>query len=189
MIPTKDIAWDSANRSFYQHSIGIEQEGWATHGAAWFSENLYRSTASLVRYLAAKYDIPLDRAHILGHDNVPGGTEAGVATQHWDPGPGWDWEHFFDLLGAPIRATAPPAVRRRGDQAGLRAATRRPRPTATTSQGYKQFPGPYRSFDCPVTSQDAPASFVPAAHRAQHLRAAGRRPVPAPGRLRGHHAR
>jgi hypothetical protein len=21
---------------------------------------------------------------------------------HWDPGPYWDWEHYFDLLGAPI---------------------------------------------------------------------------------------
>jgi hypothetical protein len=160
MIPTKDIAWDSANRSFYQHSIGIEQEGWATHGAAWFSENLYRSTASLVRYLAAKYDIPLDRAHILGHDNIPGGTESGVATQHWDPGPGWDWEHFFDLLGAPIRATAP---------AGSDVVAIKPgyahNPQSTTYcddvQGYKQFPGPYRSFDCPAASQDAPASFVP----------------------------
>ncbi|SHK76431.1 N-acetylmuramoyl-L-alanine amidase [Actinacidiphila paucisporea] len=160
MIPTKDIAWDSANRSFYQHSIGIEQEGWATHGGAWFSENLYRSTASLVRYLAAKYDIPLDRAHILGHDNIPGSSEGGVATQHWDPGPGWDWEHFFDLLGAPIRATAPagsPVVAiKPGYARNLQSTT-----YCDDVQGYKQFPGPYRSFDCPVTSQDAPASFVP----------------------------
>jgi hypothetical protein len=160
MIPTRDIAWDSANRSFYQHSIGIEQEGWATHGAAWFSENLYRSTASLVRYLAAKYDIPLDRAHILGHDNVPGGTESGVATQHWDPGPGWDWEHFFDLLGAPIRATAPAG----SDVVAIRPGYAR-NPQSTTYcddvQGYKSFPGPYRSFDCPAASGYAPASFVP----------------------------
>ncbi|WP_327288817.1 N-acetylmuramoyl-L-alanine amidase [Streptomyces sp. NBC_01198] len=160
MIPTKDIAWDSANRSIYQHSVAIEQEGWATHGAAWFSENLYRSTASLVRYLAAKYDIPLDRAHILGHDNVPGGTEAGIATQHWDPGPGWDWEHFFDLLGAPIRATAKAG----SDVVAIKPGYARNPQTTTYCddvQGYKQFPGPYRSFDCPVTSADAPASFVP----------------------------
>lgn len=160
MIPTKDIAWDSANRSFYQHSIAIEQEGWATHGAAWFSENLYRSTASLVRYLAAEYHIPLDRAHILGHDNVPGGTEGGIATQHWDPGPGWDWEHFFDLLGAPIRATAHQGS---GVVAIKPGYARNPQTTTYCDdvQGYKRFPGPYRSFDCPATSQNAPASFVP----------------------------
>ncbi|MEV6007798.1 N-acetylmuramoyl-L-alanine amidase [Streptomyces sp. NPDC051976] len=160
MIPTKDIAWDSANRSFYQHSIGIEQEGWATHGASWYSENLYRSTASLVRYLAAKYDIPLDRAHILGHDNIPGGTEGGVATQHWDPGPGWDWEHFFDLLGAPIHATAPQG----SDVVAIRpgfAANKQSTTYCDDVQGYKQFSGPYRSFDCPVTSTAAPSSFVP----------------------------
>ncbi|MGW5350123.1 N-acetylmuramoyl-L-alanine amidase [Streptomyces sp. NPDC004031] len=160
MIPTKDIAWDSANRSFYQHSVGIEQEAWATHGATWFSEDLYRSTASLVRYLAAKYDIPLDRAHILGHDNIPGGTEAGIATQHWDPGPGWDWEHFFDLLGAPIRATAPagsPTVAiKPGYAHNLQSTT-----YCDDVQGYKQFPGPYRSFDCPVSAPGQAASFVP----------------------------
>lgn len=160
MIPTKDIAWDSANRSFYQHSIGIEQEGWATHGASWYSENLYRSTAQLVRYLAAKYDIPLDRAHILGHDNIPGGTESGVATQHWDPGPGWDWEHFFDLLGAPIHATAAPG----SDVVAIKPGYARNPQTTTYCddvQGYKQFPGPYRAFDCPVTSTATAASFVP----------------------------
>ena len=160
MIPTKDIAWDSGNRSFYQHSIGIEQEAWATHGASWFSENLYRSTAALVKYLSAKYDIPLDRAHILGHDNVPGTTESGVASQHWDPGPGWDWEHFFDLLGAPIQASAPQG----SDVVAIKPGYRNNLQTTTYCddvQGYKQFPGPYRSFDCPVTAPASPASFVP----------------------------
>jgi hypothetical protein len=160
MIPDKDIAWDSANRSFYQHSIGIEQEAWATHGAAWFSEDLYRSTATLVKYLAAKYDIPLDRAHILGHDNIPGSSESGIATQHWDPGPGWDWAHFFDLLGAPIKATAGPG----SDVVTIDPAFATNKQTTTYCDdvaGYKQFPGPYRSYDCPVTSADAPSSFVP----------------------------
>jgi hypothetical protein len=27
---------------------------------------------------------------------------------HDDPGPFWDWRHYFDLLGAPLRATAGP---------------------------------------------------------------------------------
>ncbi len=159
MTPTKDIAWDSANRSFYQHSIGIEQEGWATHSATWFSEDLYRSTATLVRYLAAKYNIPLDRAHILGHDNIPGGTEGGVATQHWDPGPGWDWEHFFDLLGAPIHATAGP----NSPVVAIKPGFAKNKQTITycdAALGQEQFPGPYRGGDCTVTST-APASFVP----------------------------
>jgi N-acetyl-anhydromuramyl-L-alanine amidase AmpD len=160
MISDKDIAWDSANRSFYQHSIGIEQEGWANHSSTWFSEDLYRSTAQLVRYLAAEYHIPLDRAHILGHDNIPGSSESGVGTQHWDPGPGWDWEHFFDLLGAPIHATAGPDSAVVTIKPGF---AKNPQTTTycDTALGQEQFPGPYRGADCPSTSTDAPSSFVP----------------------------
>jgi hypothetical protein len=83
----------------------------------------------------------------------------GVATQHWDPGPGWNWEHFFDLLGAPIKAT-PGAS---GDIVAIRPGFATNPPTTTYCddvQGYEQFPGPYRSFDCPVTTT-APAGFVP----------------------------
>lgn len=56
-----------------------------------------------MRYLADKYDVPLDRAHIIGHDNVPGTTPATIPGMHWDPGPYWDWSHYFDLLGAPLK--------------------------------------------------------------------------------------
>ncbi|NUP53869.1 MAG: N-acetylmuramoyl-L-alanine amidase [Catenulispora sp.] len=107
MVPTQDIAWDSANWSVYQHSISIEHEGWAIHGAAWYTEAQYETTAELVRYLAAKYDIPLDRQHLIGHDEVPGSKDSGQGSQHWDPGPNWDWSHFMDLLGAPILPSFP----------------------------------------------------------------------------------
>jgi hypothetical protein len=69
---------------------------------------MYRASSALVRYLTGKYGIPVDRAHILGHDNVPGTTPAGVASMHEDPGPYWDWAHYFDLLGRPLHATAGP---------------------------------------------------------------------------------
>jgi N-acetyl-anhydromuramyl-L-alanine amidase AmpD len=108
MIPTKDIAWDSGNESFYQHSVGIEQEGYAILGATWYTEAMYHSTARLVAYLAHRFGVPLDRAHILGHDNVPGGSNGSIARQHWDPGPFWDWDHFMALAGAPIHPTAGP---------------------------------------------------------------------------------
>jgi hypothetical protein len=107
MVPTRDIAWDSANWSVYQHSISIEHEGWAVHGAAWYTEAQYETTAELVRYLARKYGIPLDRQHLIGHDEVPGSRDSGQGSQHWDPGPYWDWSHFMDLLGAPILPSFP----------------------------------------------------------------------------------
>jgi hypothetical protein len=106
-VPTKDVGWHAGNWYVNAKSIGVEHEGFAAQGT-WFTEAMYRSSAKLVGYLAKRYGIPLDRAHIIGHDNVPGTTPATIAGMHWDPGPYWDWSHYFDLLGAPIKASGPP---------------------------------------------------------------------------------
>ncbi len=106
MVPTKNVAWQAGNWYINMHSVGIEQEGFAISGADWYTESLYHSSARLVRYLAAKYHVPLDRQHIIGHDNVPGTLPTTVAGMHWDPGPFWDWGHFMTLLGRPIFQTA-----------------------------------------------------------------------------------
>ncbi|MBW8699113.1 N-acetylmuramoyl-L-alanine amidase A [Streptomyces sp. MBT84] len=103
MVPTKDIAFHAGNYSANLHSIGIEHEGYAAHGATWYTEAQYEATADLVKYLSDRFGIPLDRQHILGHDNVAGPNSTLVSSMHWDPGNGWDWDHFMDLLGHPIR--------------------------------------------------------------------------------------
>jgi len=101
-VDWKNVAWHAGNWYVNMHSVGIEHEGFAAQGATWYTEALYRNSAKLVRYIAKKNNIPLDRAHIIGHDQVPGTVPANVAGMHWDPGPYWDWERYFDLLGAPI---------------------------------------------------------------------------------------
>lgn len=103
-LDPKDVGWHAGNWYINGHSIGIEHEGFAAQGAQWFSEPMYRSSARLVRYLAKEYDIPLDMQHIFGHDQVPGVAPAYVAGMHWDPGPYWNWEHYFQLLGAPLQS-------------------------------------------------------------------------------------
>src|SRR5699024_9184442 len=100
MVNPEDAAWQAGNWYFNAHSLGIEHEGYAAEGATWYSEQMYQSSAELVTYLAERYDVPLDREHIFGHDNVPGLTPDAQTTMHWDPGPYWDWAHYFDLLGA-----------------------------------------------------------------------------------------
>ncbi|MFJ8008612.1 N-acetylmuramoyl-L-alanine amidase [Streptomyces fagopyri] len=105
MVPTKNIAFHAGNYSTNLHSIGIEHEGYAAHGATWYTEAQYEATADLVKYLAARYAVPLDRQHVLGHDNVAGPNSSLVSGMHWDPGNGWDWDHFMRLLGHP--ATGP----------------------------------------------------------------------------------
>ncbi|MFI9834473.1 N-acetylmuramoyl-L-alanine amidase [Streptomyces sp. NPDC051913] len=106
MVHTKNIAFHAGNYSTNLHSIGIEHEGFAVQGAAWYTEAQYEATASLVQYLAARFDIPVDRQHIIGHDNVAGPNSALVSGMHWDPGPSWDWAHFMTLLGAPANGMA-----------------------------------------------------------------------------------
>ncbi|MFI2435990.1 N-acetylmuramoyl-L-alanine amidase [Streptomyces sp. NPDC018693] len=105
-VKAKDVAWHSGNWYVNAKSIGLEHEGFLAQPDSWYTEAMYRSSARLVRHLADTYDIPLDRQHILGHDNVPGPTAATVAGMHTDPGPYWDWRHYFELLGRPLRATA-----------------------------------------------------------------------------------
>ncbi|WP_432013449.1 N-acetylmuramoyl-L-alanine amidase [Streptomyces cucumeris] len=105
-VPLKDVAWHAGNWYVNAKSIGLEHEGFLTAPDAWYTEAMYRASARLVRYLARRFDIPLDRQHILGHDTVPGTTTATIRGMHTDPGPYWDWAHYFTLLGAPFRRTA-----------------------------------------------------------------------------------
>jgi hypothetical protein len=103
-IKAKDVAWQAGNWYINAKSIGLEHEGYAARGT-WYSEAMYRQSAKLVKFLAGKYDIPIDRQHILSHDTVPGPLPANIPTMHWDPGPFWDWARYFELLGKPLQAT------------------------------------------------------------------------------------
>jgi hypothetical protein len=121
-----DKNWTRSVNNFWfnQHSIGVENVGFAAAPAGYYTPELYQRSADLVGWVAWKYKIPLDRAHILGHDNIPnsvcgpscpGGTPGtGAQVQHWDPGPSWDWPYYMQLVEAAYRhwshnAPPPPA--------------------------------------------------------------------------------
>ena len=103
-VKWKDVGWHAGNWYVNSKSVGIEHEGYAARGT-WYSEVMYRKSAELVRYIARKNDIPIDRQHIVGHDNVPGIDQQSIEGMHWDPGPYWDWDRYFELLKRPIRPT------------------------------------------------------------------------------------
>ncbi|MEU5772862.1 N-acetylmuramoyl-L-alanine amidase [Streptomyces venezuelae] len=105
-VKAKDVAWHAGNWYVNAKSIGLEHEGFLTAPDTWYTEAMYRTSARLVKYLAKKYDIPLDRQHILGHDNVQGTVTSSIPGMHTDPGPYWDWQHYFTLLGKPFHRTA-----------------------------------------------------------------------------------
>jgi len=108
-------AWHAGNFNFNQRSVGIEHVGYATKP---FAEAEYVASAKLVDYLAKKYDVPRDRAHIIGHDQIPNGNKIaqtsppcaaspeecqasanyGGASNHSDPGI-WEWATFMPRFG------------------------------------------------------------------------------------------
>ncbi len=96
MVKEKDIAWHDG--CFNTTTIGLEHEGYASQPKVWFTEAMYVASAKLSAYLADKYSVPKARSHILGHGDAPD------CSDHTDPGPGWDWAHYLDLVktgGAP----------------------------------------------------------------------------------------
>ncbi|MFI7501589.1 N-acetylmuramoyl-L-alanine amidase [Streptomyces sp. NPDC049687] len=104
-VRVKDVAWHAGNWYVNAKSIGLEHEGFLAQPDSWYTEAMYKASARLVTFLATRYGVPLDRQHILGHDTVPGPTAATVPGMHTDPGPYWDWRHYFELLGRPLTAT------------------------------------------------------------------------------------
>ena len=73
-------------------SIGIEHEYDPRHAIP-HTIAQYRASAQLVCAIAKRYGIPTDRAHIIGHNEVPG-------TDHSDPGPTWNWTYYMQLVNA-----------------------------------------------------------------------------------------
>ena len=101
-VKNADIAWHVGVDNFY--TIGIEHEGRLAYPETWFSKNMYRASAQLVRHLAKELKIPIDRHHILGHYEICSKKDLLCADSyqfdqcHFDPGCGWDWEYYFELL-------------------------------------------------------------------------------------------
>jgi N-acetyl-anhydromuramyl-L-alanine amidase AmpD len=98
IVGEADTAWHSGNYWFNISSIGIELELDRITNPVFTAEEYY-AAAALVCGIAGRYGIPLDRAHIIGHNEVPGST-------HTDPGPTWGWPHFMWL----VSLCAPPTA-------------------------------------------------------------------------------
>ncbi|MFD7878092.1 N-acetylmuramoyl-L-alanine amidase [Streptomyces sp. NPDC059766] len=89
-VRERDVAWHAGNWDYNTHSIGIEHEGWVDQ-PSYFTNALYEASARLTAAVCTKYGIPKDRAHIIGHYEVPG-------SDHSDPGPNWDWVRYIRLV-------------------------------------------------------------------------------------------
>lgn len=115
MVLEKDKAWHARTANGY--TIGIEHEA---YGNVWefFTEEMYRSSADLVRSICSRYEAiegrrthdrdTLDNGFCLNNGLYNLGGE-GACVQirghqhypdqsHIDPGPYWDWNYYYKLI-------------------------------------------------------------------------------------------
>lgn len=96
MIRELDVAYHAGNRDYNERSVGIEHEGFVDRPED-FTDEMYEASARLTARICDRYDIPVDRKHIIGHVEVPG-------ADHTDPGPHWDWDRYLKLIRAATKA-------------------------------------------------------------------------------------
>jgi hypothetical protein len=70
-VKEEEVAWHAGDWPTNQRSIGIEHDATTTKNA---SEKTYQTSGLLVRAICERHNIPIDRKHIIGHNEV-------VATQ------------------------------------------------------------------------------------------------------------
>ncbi|MGW0410944.1 N-acetylmuramoyl-L-alanine amidase [Streptomyces collinus] len=92
LVRELDVAFHAGNRAYNERSVGIEHEGFVEDASS-FTGAMYASSARLTAAICARYGMPVDREHIVGHVEVPG-------TDHTDPGRFWDWDRYLRLVRA-----------------------------------------------------------------------------------------
>src|SRR5206468_12647347 len=90
LVGEADRAWHAGTPSFNDRSVGVEIEK-SSESNPDFTVEEYRAAALLACGIAARHGIPLDRAHVVGHNEIP------WPNNHSDPGPTWNWPYFMWL--------------------------------------------------------------------------------------------
>ncbi len=116
--PETDTTWHGGNFYYNETSVGIEHVGTAANPAG-YAPALYAKSVDLVKSIRTRWNVPLDRTHIIGHYQIPDGTvisqqaapctakldtcetssQYGGAANHRDPGYHWQWCQYMEKLG------------------------------------------------------------------------------------------
>ena len=100
LVQTKDIAWYAANWTVNSRSVGITIAG--DPGDSGYPLATYQTVARLVSWLSGKYEIDLDRQHLLAADEVIAASTRNTLPATLDAT--WNWTRLLDLAGAPIKS-------------------------------------------------------------------------------------
>jgi N-acetyl-anhydromuramyl-L-alanine amidase AmpD len=90
LVRELDVAFHAGNRSYNERSVGIEHEGFVDRPED-FTDAMYAASARLTAAICRRYEMAVDREHVIGHVEVPG-------TDHTDPGKHWDWGRYMGLV-------------------------------------------------------------------------------------------
>ena len=110
MVQEHDIAWHAGNWDYNTRAIGIEHEGYAwTPG--YYTTAMYQASAHLAASICSRWGVPMDRAHVIGHNEVPDPNDPtlfGGEDHHTDPGPYWDWSYYMSIAQSYASSLASP---------------------------------------------------------------------------------
>jgi hypothetical protein len=110
MVDDSDIAYTAGNYDYNVAGMNFENEGYA---ARTHPDSLYQNAADIVSWVCEEYSIPKehpsgiapadpnDGAGVIGHAQVPDPNNPSVGggvNHHTDPGDGWEWGYFMDLV-------------------------------------------------------------------------------------------
>jgi hypothetical protein len=110
MVRDRDVAWHAGNGWVNRHSLGIEHEGY-TGVVGTVTDAEYRASAQLIAALLRRSRLPIDRRHVIGHNEVPDPVHPwlrGGFSHHTDPGRYWDWPRYMAYVRSYARGVVPP---------------------------------------------------------------------------------
>jgi N-acetyl-anhydromuramyl-L-alanine amidase AmpD len=116
-IPESYDGWHVGNSYYNNRMVGIEHVGYS--GVDDYRTEMYVKSADLVKDIAARNGLAVDRSTLIAHQEVPNGNNIpqdsppctdspgscvanvnyGGANHHTDPGVYWEWCQYMELAG------------------------------------------------------------------------------------------
>jgi hypothetical protein len=154
MVLESNKAWHVGSENGY--TIGIEHEGFIENPTAWYTDAMYGASALLTRDICASYGfdktrvydgslgwnaVLTDRAAVVakGHVNYPNQT-------HTDPGSGWNWAKYRNLVIGSTGGTTTQLLSNAGFESGNVSWTAAAASDITTSASYSPRSGSWYAW-------------------------------------------
>lgn len=102
LVKIEDKAWHAGEANSY--SVGIEHcarspgEWGKTDKGLLVTEEQYKSSAELVRWLCSYLNLSVDREHIKGHCELVGKDGKFISNHRDCPNKIWDWDKYMKLI-------------------------------------------------------------------------------------------